>query len=443
MTGMDRRSLMTTAGVAALGVAASRSNWAAAQAQPNWQKHAGTALEVSLIKSPRAEVIQRNLKQFEELTGIEVGFEQVPEQQQRQKVVVEFASGRPSFDVAQLSYHVQKRLFEKGEWLADLGPYLDDPELRDPSLRVEDFSATGLAYAKNDKGELRSLPISVDYWIVYWNKELFEKAGLSYPQTFEELAAAAEKLTDPASGTYGFVARGMKNANLPVWTSFLLGYGVDPVGPGTQLNTETPEAVEAAKLYQRLLTKTAPPGTVGFNWNECQSSFLQGKIGMWLDGVGFAPPLEDPTKSRVVGKVGYGVMPKGPKAHASGTFGDGLGVSAASENPEAAFLFCQWAVSKPIQAQLLQTGSGVPFRTSVVDDAEVRRGVKMPAEWLDAVSGSAKISKFGLPVVVPVTEFRDIFGIALTNMLSGADPKAELAKATEQYRPVLEKSEAT
>ena len=234
----------------------------------------------------------------------------------------------------------------------------------------------------------------------------------------------------------------MKNANLPVWTSFLLGYGVDPVGPGTQLNTTGPDAIAAAEMYQHLLTKTAPPGTVGFNWNECQASFLQGKAAMWLDGVGFAPPLEDPSKSRVVGKVGYAVMPKGPKAHASATFGDGLGIAEASENKEASFLFLQWALSKPLQAQLLQTGSGVPFRNSILEDASVRQGVKMPSAWLDAVVGSAAVSKFGLPVVVPVTEFRDIYGIGLTNMLSGADPKAELEKATAQFKPILEKSEA-
>jgi multiple sugar transport system substrate-binding protein len=44
-------------------------------------------------------------------------------------------------------------------------------------------------------------------------------------------------------------------------------------------------------------------------------------------------------------------------------------------------------------------------------------------------------------VIIPVTEFRDVFGIALTNMLSGADPAAELKKATETFKPILEKSE--
>ena len=92
------------------------------------------------------------------------------------------------------------------------------------------------------------------------------------------------------------------------------------------------------------------------------------------------PPMENPEKSRVVGKVGYGVMPKGPKAQAAGTFGDGLGVVAASEKKEAAYLFCQWAISHDMGARLLQAGAGVPFRQSVLEDPKVREGVTMPGE---------------------------------------------------------------
>ena len=53
------------------------------------------------------------------------------------------------------------------------------------------------------------------------------------------------------------------------------------------------------------------------------------------------------------------------------------------------------------------------------------------------------IARPGLPVILPVTEFRDTLGVALTNMIGGADPAAELKKATDLFRPVLEKSEAT
>jgi multiple sugar transport system substrate-binding protein len=92
-------------------------------------------------------------------------------------------------------------------------------------------------------------------------------------------------------------------------------------------------------------------------------------------------------------------------------------------------------------ARLLQSGGGVPFRNSILNDENVRKGVKMPPEWLDSVIGSAKISKLGLPVIVPVAEFRDLVGAAVTATLSGADPATELKKAHEQFRPILERSE--
>jgi len=432
-----RGFLAGSAALGAAGLVGSRP----ASAAVDWKRFNGTTLEVNLVKSPRGDTIIKYLAEFEALTGIKVNAEATPEQQQRQKATIELSSGKPSFDVIHLSYHVQKRQFEKGGWLADISGFLKDPSLTDPSLTESDFAEAGLTFAKDKDGKLRSLPFSVDYWIVYWNKELFEKKGLAYPKTFDEMAAAAEALTDKSTNTYGFVARGLKNANVPVWTTLMLGYGATPLGPDGKLRTTSDEAVEAAKLYQRLMTKSAPAGISGFNWAESQSAFLQGKVGMWLDGVGFAPPLEDPQKSRVVGKVGYGVMPKGPKAQAAATTGDGIAVTAASQKKEAAYLFCQWVISKEMGARLLQAGAGVPFRQSILADAEVRKGVTMPGAWVDAVAASGKVSQLALPVIIPVTEFRDIYGVGLTNMIGGADPATELKTATAQFEPVLAKSE--
>jgi multiple sugar transport system substrate-binding protein len=336
---------------------------------------------------------------------------------------------------------VQKRQFEKGGWLADMSGYMKDPNLTAPDLVENDFSAAGLQYAKNDKGQMLSLPWSVDYFILYYNKEMFQKKGVAVPKTFDEMVAAAEKLTDAKEGTFGFVGRGLRNANMTLWTNFFLNYGGEFLDSKGGILTDGPEAIEATRLYQTLLTKVAPPGVAGFNWMESMASFTQGRSAMWIDGVGWAPPLEDPAASRIVGKVGYTVVPAGPKGQYSATYGDGLGIAAACKNKEAAYLLCQWAVSKTQGARLLQAGGGVPFRNSILNDPEIQKGVKMPKEWLQSVVDSAKISKLGLPVVIPVAEFRDLVGAALTSTLSGADPATELKKAHEQFRPILERSE--
>jgi multiple sugar transport system substrate-binding protein len=332
-------------------------------------------------------------------------------------------------------------MFGKGKWLEDLRPYLADASLTPPDYDFEDFSKAGITYATQADGRIDTLPAFIDYWIVYWNKELFDAKNIAYPTNYDELLEAAKALHDPANGVYGWVSRGLKNANTPVWTSLLLGWDLASVNDAGELQTTTEEAVKAAELYTELNSKYAPPGVSGFNWYECQSNFMQGNVAMWFDGIGFAPPLEDPTKSRVVGKVGYGVTPAGPRAQHAGMFGTGLGISAFPDQKGAAYYYSVWATSKENQARLLANGAGSPARTSAYQDKEALASLTVPMDWVDALIESGKIGRPGLPVIIPVTEFRDVFGVALTNMIGGADPRAELEKATEQFRPVLEKSE--
>ena len=437
-----RRLLQAAAGATALGALPGIGSLAAhAQGAFDWKRYKGQKIEVFLVKSPRGDLLSKYHKEFEDLTGIEVGSEMIPEQQQRQKAVIEFNSGNPSFDVIALSYHVQKRQFAKNNWLTDLRPFINDPAQAAPDLDFADFAKGGLNYAVEPDGRVMSLPLNLDPWIVYYNKELFAAKGIVYPKNFAEMIDAAAKLNDPGKGIAGFVARGLKNANVPVWSSFLLGYGGNFIDAKGKLLTDSPEAIEAGKMYQTLLAKSGPPGVAGFNWNESQTLFLQGKAAMWLDGIGFAQPLEDPTKSRIVGKVGYGVMPPGPKQQVSALFGDGEGISAFSKKKGPAWYYLQWASNKTNQTRVLQAAAGAPVRNSAYAAAQQSSDFKAPKEWVECMLKSAAIAQPGLPVISPVTEFRDVFGVALTNMINGADPAGELRKATAEFQPVLDKSE--
>ncbi|WP_439495962.1 ABC transporter substrate-binding protein [Bosea sp. (in: a-proteobacteria)] len=440
----SRRALLR--GAAALGAAGAIASpivmrEARAQAAFNWKRFSGTTIDVLLVKNPRSDLMQAAEKEFTELTGIKVSAEQVPEQQQRQKAVIEFASGKPSFDVSGISLHVQKRMAAKGKWFEDLTPYIKDASLTAPDFNFEDFGAGPVAYARQADGSLDTIPFFVDYWMIYYNKELFDAKGVAYPKTMEEIATVAAKLHDPAKGIAGFVSRGLKNANVPVWTSLALGQGIETVSPEGKLLTDTPEAIWAAELYRKLNKDTGPVGQVGFNWNECQTTFMQGRAAMWLDGIGFATPLEDPSKSRIVGKVGYGVTPPGPKAHHAGMFADGMGISRGSQKKQAAWFYLQFMTNKANQIAMLKAGAGAPGRSSAYLDQETISSSKFGKQYFDCLLASAKIARAGLPQIVPVTEFRDVFGVALTNAIGGADVASELKKATEAFAPVLAKSE--
>ncbi len=437
-----RRLLQAGLGAAALGALPGASLIdAQAQSGFDWKRFKGEKIEVLLVKSPRGDLLTKYHKEFEDMSGIEVGSEMIPEQQQRQKAVIEFNSGNPSFDVIGLSYHVQKRQFAKNNWLADVRPYINDKTMAAPDLDFADFAKGGLFYAVEPDGRVNSLPINLDPWVLYYNKELFDAKGVAYPKDFAAMLDAAAKLNDPSKGVVGFVGRGLKNANVPVWTSFLLGYGGGFTDKNGKLTTDTAEAIDAAKMFQTLLAKYGPAGVAGFNWNESQSLFLQGKAAMWLDGIGFAQPLEDPTKSRIVGKVGYGVMPAGPKQQVSALFADGQGISTYSKKKGPSWFYLQWASNKVNQTRILQAAAGAPVRTSAYAAAQASSDFKAPKQWVECMLTSAKIAQPGLPVIAPVTEFRDTFGIALTNMINGADPATELKKATVEFQPVLDKSE--
>jgi multiple sugar transport system substrate-binding protein len=438
---MIRRRRLLAASAAALAAPAivQRAN---AQSSFDWKQCKGQAIEVNYQLSPRGDLARTHLKEFQELTGIDVGFEQIPEQQQRPKVAMEMATGHPSFDVVNLGMHVQKRLIEKAKWMEDLRPFIDDKGLTNPDFDLADFSKASMVTATGPDGRINVLPLNQDLFILFYNRGLLAAKGFSAPpQTYDEMFSMAKALNDPSKGISGFVGRGLKNANVVLYDNILLGWDMETVdADGRKLLTDSPEAIAAGEWYQKIMRDCAPQGSIGFNWNECQTTFGQGRAAMWWDGIGFSAPLLDPTKSKIVDKVGFAPVPAGPRAHNCATFIDGIGIPAPAKNKKAAWLFLQWIAGKTMMNEQLRTGSGTPPRASCYERQDVVKGSKFPQEWFDTTAVSLKLARSGLPVIVPVIEFRDTIGAALTNIVGGADAAAELKKATAAFQPVLDKS---
>jgi multiple sugar transport system substrate-binding protein len=432
-----RQMLRASAAMLAAPAIISRAN---AQSAFDWKRFKGQSIEVNLVKSPLADVLQAHQKEFEALTGITVGAEQIPEQQQRPKVAVEFASGRPSFDVVHVALHVQKKQIEKGHWMADLRPMIADAHLTGPDYDFADFGGPGLKAATGPDGALNTIPIKQDLWLTFYNKKIFADRGMAFPKSLDEMFTTAKALTDPGKGVYGYVGRGLKNANLPPYTAMLWGWDQPTISAdGRTLLTDSPNAIAAAEYYGKLMRETAPPGSIGFNWNESQTSFAQGRAAMWIDGIGFSAPLIDPKLSKVADSVGFLPVPAGIKGQASDTFIDGIGIAAASKNKGPAWYYVQWATGKQIQSEMLRTGSATPARASVYQDQAIMKGSAFPKEWFETALACLKMAKPGLPEIVGVTEFRDTIGVALTNIIGGADAATEMKKATDTFKPILAK----
>ena len=85
-------------------------------------------------------------------------------------------------------------------------------------------------------------------------------------------STAAGSSNDPKEGISGFVARGLKNANVPVWSSFLLGYGGDFVDAKGKLHDGQPGGDRGARRCTRRCwprsARRASPASTG---TECQA----------------------------------------------------------------------------------------------------------------------------------------------------------------------------
>ena len=123
--------------------------------------------------------------------------------------------------------------------------------------------------------------------------------------------------------------------------------------------------------YLKIFVETGPTGMTGYSYAEMKNSFVQGDAAFYLDDSKIRKTAEDPKKSRVVGKVGYAMHPKG-KVNASGTGGFAMGIPANAKNKEAGFLFIQWFTSKRIDRMLADMG-GDPIRVSTMQDPMLQK----------------------------------------------------------------------
>lgn len=405
----------------------------------NWQRFKGTKIFVLFSKNPWAETMEKLVPEFEKLTGIQVEVSVLPEIQARQKATVEFTAGNSGIDVWYTSLPVEKRRFWKSGWYTDLNKFLKDPTMTAPDYDWNDVAAGVRKAVTQADGTLSALPVLVEPFVFMYRKDLYAEKGFKPPKTLAELEEQAQKLHTPPA-TYGFVARGLKNANATPWAFALFANGGEYLTKEGKSALNTPAWVHTMDWYAGMLRRFAPPGVVNFNWYECSSAFQQGQVASYIEGATFASPFEDPAKSKVAGKVGYAVVPAGPAGQVPPFFTNALAVSPQSKNQGAGYFFIQWATAKQAAIKELLGGVG-SVRGAAWNDPEVKAKAKMPADWNVAYLESLKIGRDGLPEIVDVTQYRDIIGVAIQKAIEGAKSADVLAQAHKDFQEVLDKTE--
>jgi multiple sugar transport system substrate-binding protein len=137
------------------------------------------------------------------------------------------------------------------------------------------------------RGRVWGIPDRVDPWMVYHNTDHFRDAGISqFPQTLDELAEAARRLTQ--GERYGWGLIGAKDASLITrYINFLYAHHGDLITPnGRRSAFGAPEGVAALRFYTDLLVRhrATQPSAIANGLNDVNQLFMAGRASMIIDG---------------------------------------------------------------------------------------------------------------------------------------------------------------
>lgn len=235
----------------------------------------------------------------------------------------------------------------RAEALMPIGEKLTDVDDFYPALRNA-FTTNGQFYCPPKDFSTLALQI---------NTEMFEAAGLSAPTTWEEMRAAAEKLTK--DGVYGLVVP----ADFARWIAFLYGAGGSVTDDAfTKMTINSPEAEAAMEFYTGLyldgLAKT--PADLGVGW--AGEAFGKGLVAMAFEGNWIEPYLKDQfpdLKHKAV------ELPAGPGGKATMAFTVCYAVPMKAKNPDAAIKLVDYLTGAEGMKAWTDLGLAMPTRASL------------------------------------------------------------------------------
>lgn len=211
------------------------------------------------------------------------------------------------------------------------------------------------------------LPRNFNLIGLYYNKAMFDAAGLAYPDKtwdWAKLSEVAKKLTDPAKGVFGFAAPGENQTGF--WNVIYQNGGYVISDDQKTSGYDKPETIEALKYWASFSNvDKSSPTYQQLTETSAQSLFQSGKVAMMFGGdwvaVDFAK--NEYTKD----KVDVAPLPQGKKRavilHASSNV-----ISAKSPHQAEAWEFIKYLSSPEAQDIQSQGGaSGPPATRDAVD----------------------------------------------------------------------------
>ncbi|HEX7397319.1 MAG TPA: sugar ABC transporter substrate-binding protein, partial [Propionibacteriaceae bacterium] len=346
---------------------------------------------------------------------------------------VKLNAGTSEIDVMMYRPLQEGRLFAQNKYFADL----TSKAKADAAWNLADFQAAPIA-ATTYQGKVVGVPIITEREVLYYRKDLLQKAGLSVPKTLDELQAAAKAIKAANPDVAGFVARTSKSPAVTQFSSFLYSMGGDWVDASGKAAVNSDAAKKAYAFYGGLIKNYGPANvSTDMSWPEAMAIFTQGKAAFYTEADSLYKNATDPAKSKVADTVGFAVFPAGPAGSKPYNIPSwALGINDASKNQANAWKFILWATSK--EQTLAQQKGGIPgARTSVWADADGTSSY--PKDLAEAIAASTKGGvDHDRPIVAQVVKAREAVGQPIVDSIKGSDVNVSVESAVKAFQAVLD-----
>ena len=246
--------------------------------------------------------------------------------------------------------------YEKGV-LMDLTPFIR----KDKTLKLSKFFPTSIDRFSVD-GKIYGIPRDIaPFACVYYNKKLFDEAGVPYPKNewnWNDMLEKTKKLTKKDKNgitvQFGFYTW--------AWQNFVYSAGgafVDDVKHPKKCLLGTQESVEGIKFCRDLMHKYGVMPTVV---QITQGMFQTGKLAMYGSGI-----WETPAFRKIKGfEWDFVMFPKGPSGkRAFEIGGSGYGISNTTKYPELAWELLKALSGDEGQIHLADTGLTQPANMEI------------------------------------------------------------------------------
>ncbi|GGD97048.1 ABC transporter substrate-binding protein [Paenibacillus nasutitermitis] len=207
---------------------------------------------------------------------------------------------------------------------------------------------------------------------MFYRKDWFQELGIQPPTNYEEMVAAAIKMTDPGKNRYGFSFRGGAGAN-GVPDTIILNQNFDNIDHDDSMFLKdgktmfsTPEAKQALELYVKLYKEGSPKDSINWGYQEQVQAFTSGVTGILLQDPDAIPAL---VEKMDVNTIGTAPMPKGPSGKAfTATGGGGWGITQYSKNKEEAFKLIAFLSSPEQNTYFAKETALIPIHSTASSD---------------------------------------------------------------------------